>query len=61
MQGDRAEQALARLEAALARIETSADRAVRRGREVEARHETLREAVTETLGQLDAVIAGRSA
>ena len=58
MEGDRAEQALARLEAALARLEGAAGKVAGQSRELEARHERLRGAVTDALSQLDAMIAG---
>jgi hypothetical protein len=61
MEGDRAEQALGRIEAALARLEAAAGRVSSQSRELEARHERLRGAVTEALAQLDAMIASRPA
>lgn len=61
MEADRAERALARIEAALARIEGAA-RDVRKpdqpaSPDLQARHDRLRQVVTQSLGELDALIA----
>ena len=63
MEGDRSKQAMARIDAALARIEGAAKAA--RGSDsssdlaaLQAKHERLRGAVQESLGQLDQLIEG---
>jgi len=63
---DRSNRALARIEAALARIETAAKAAAERPAEadmqrLQKRHDTLRAAVQESLGQLDLLIDGAQA
>lgn len=66
--GDRRDRALARIEAALARLERAAS-APRSGipdddgalRALQARHERLREAVGQSLHELDSLIAGQQA
>jgi L-cysteine desulfidase len=59
MERERTERAVARIEAALARLE-AASRATSALALAEAngRHERLRAAVTDALGQLDAMIGG---
>ncbi len=62
-QQDRSSRALARIEAALARIESASKAAAARPREadlqhLQKRHDTLRAAVQESLGQLDLLIEG---
>ena len=63
MAGDQPHPALARIDAAIARIEAAILRP--RGSAADdalaARHEALRAAVTEALGELDAVIESASA
>lgn len=66
MDGDRSKQAMARIEAALARIEAAS--AAARGAAggsglgaLQAKHDRLREAVQESLGQLDQLIEGAQA
>jgi hypothetical protein len=63
MSGDRSERALARIEAALARIEGAARQPRSSGDDGEldrlrGRHERLRAAVSDSLVQLDTLIAG---
>ena len=63
MDGDRTTHALSRIEAALARIEAAARRAGGKADSAELaglqqRHERLRAAVQDSLGQLDALIEG---
>ncbi len=63
---DRSNRALARIESALARIETAAKAAAQRPAEadlqrLQKRHDTLRAAVQESLGQLDLLIDGAQA
>lgn len=63
MDGDRTTHALSRIEAALARIETAARQAGGKADSAELaglqlRHERLRAAVQDSLGQLDALIEG---
>ena len=63
---DRSNRALARIEAALARIETAGKAAAERPAEadmqrLQKRHDTLRAAVQESLGQLDLLIDGAQA
>ena len=65
-QQDRSSRALARIEAALARIETAAKAAAERPAEADMqrlrkRHDTLRAAVQDSLGQLDLLIEGAPA
>ncbi len=64
MEGDRIGGAVARIEAALARIETAArePRSAPAGDDtgLAARHAALRQAVTHSLAQLDDVIEGRA-
>ena len=60
MTGGPAESTLARIDAALTRIEHAVDR-VESDREAAARrHAQLRAAVSESLAQLDALLAGRA-
>ena len=66
MDGDRSKQAMARIDAALARIEaaSAATRGPASGPELAAlqsKHERLRAAVQESLGQLDQLIEGAQA
>ena len=63
MNGDRSEIALARIEAALARLDTAARRPQSSGDGNDAaqliqKHEKLRAAVTQSLRQLDVLICG---
>jgi hypothetical protein len=58
--GDPSENALARIEAAIARIEAAAARPRGDDPGLEARHQQLREAVTQSLHELDALIAGHT-
>ena len=63
MSGQRSSHALARIEAALARIESAAQRESNAENsedlvQLQARHEALRAAVTDSLGQLDQLIEG---
>ena len=57
MSADRVEQALARIEAAAARIEVGTARAGKLG----ARHAELRQAVSQSLREIDSLIAGQGA
>ncbi len=57
MSGSEIQDAFARIDAALARIETAAAQAPRADGELAARHERLRSAASQTLRQLDALIA----
>lgn len=59
MEGASIDQALGRIEAALSRIEQAAETDARPDRELAERHERLREAVGQSLQQLDALIAGQ--
>ena len=66
MDGDRSKQAMARIDAALARIEaaSSAARGAGSGPDLaalQAKHDRLRGAVQESLGQLDQLIEGAQA
>jgi hypothetical protein len=56
MTGERTEQALGRIHAALARIEQATGRSTALAVEASRRHEQLRTAVTETLRDLDLLI-----
>jgi uncharacterized membrane protein YccC len=58
MEGASIEKALGRIEAALTRIENAAARVPKADHELAARHERLRAAVTQSLQQLDALLAG---
>ncbi len=63
MDGDRSKQAMARIDAALARIEGAAKAARSSGNTadlaaLQAKHARLRGAVQESLGQLDQLIEG---
>jgi hypothetical protein len=58
MSGDIVEKTLARIEAALMRIERAETRASAASRALEVRHAQLRRAVTQSLEDLDHVIAG---
>ena len=58
MAGAAIEQALARIEAALDRVEAAAAKPAGDG-DLAQRHERLRAAVTQTLGQLDELLAGQ--
>lgn len=60
MTGGLAENALARIDAALARIEHSMDRIEAERDASSRRHARLRAAVSETLEQLDGLIAGQN-
>jgi hypothetical protein len=57
MDSDRSKQALARIDAALARLEAAALRPSPSTSAIEARHRLLSEAVGDALRQLDALIA----
>jgi hypothetical protein len=59
MAGHQTEIAFARIEAALARIEAASQRAAAPVGELEARHEKLRAVVSQSLRQLDDLIAGQ--
>ena len=70
MNGDRSEQALSRIEAALARMEAAAKQprgpapGTAEGADIaqlRRKHEQLRQAVTQSLHQLDALIDGGGA
>jgi hypothetical protein len=66
MSGDRTNRALARIEAALERIEAAARRRpepvnAAELAELQARHGRLRAAVTDSLAELDQLIAGAEA
>lgn len=56
MTGERTQQALTRIEAALARIERAGTAAHDAAGDAARKHETLRAAVTETLRDLDILI-----
>jgi hypothetical protein len=62
MEGSSPESALARIDAAIARIEAVAARppaaSGEAGGDLPSRHQALRTAVTQALGQLDSLIAG---
>jgi hypothetical protein len=59
MEQERTERAVARIEAAMARLEVAAQAAPAATlNEARGRHDRLRAAVTEALGQLDAMIDG---
>ena len=58
MTGDSAELALARIEVALARIEAATARPAAGDPGLAQRHEQLRGAVCEALGQLDDLLSG---
>lgn len=60
MEGHPTEPALSRIESALARIEAAAERIGRKDPDLPARHEALRDAVSDTLQQLDALIGSRT-
>lgn len=58
MAGGQTENAAARIEAALSRIERAAQRAAAEKRDLAARHARLRQAVTGSLAEIDQLIAG---
>jgi hypothetical protein len=58
MDGASIEKALARIEAALTRIENAASRVPNANDELADRHARLRAAVTQSLEQLDRLLAG---
>lgn len=58
MDGATIENALERIEAALARIENAAHRPAEAAAEVTARHDQLKSAVAQSLRQLDELLAG---
>jgi hypothetical protein len=60
MSGSEIQDAFARIDAALARIETASVRPPQADGELAARHERLRSAASQTLRQLDALIAEQS-
>lgn len=60
MDGDAVESALQRIEAAIGRIERTVSTAHAPDSELRARHQRLREAVAQSLRELDQVIADRS-
>ena len=64
MEGSSPESALARIDAAIARLEAVASRAPAASGHADgdlaARHQALRTAVTQALGQLDGLIAGQA-
>ena len=57
MTGERTETALARIDAALARINEATTRVGTHGAELARRHDHLRNAVAQTLRELDLLIA----
>ncbi|MEZ5737190.1 MAG: hypothetical protein R3E09_15565 [Novosphingobium sp.] len=59
MDGASLEKTLGRIEEALARIERTAFRPAAADEELQARHERLRNAVTQSLSQLDELLAGQ--
>jgi len=59
MDGGSIDQALNRIEAALARLENAAARPNPADEALRARHERLRAAVTQSLRQLDELLAGQ--
>ena len=59
MEGGSTDTALERIEAAIARIEQAALRRNESTAQLRFRHEKLKTAVSESLGELDAVIAGQ--
>jgi hypothetical protein len=61
MEGENLAAALARIDAALARIDRADSRPAPSDSDLAARHQHLREAATQTLRQLDALIAGQGA
>lgn len=58
MDGATIENALERIEAALARIENAAHRPAEVAAELEARHDRLKSAVAQSLRQLDELLGG---
>ncbi len=60
MSCERTEQALARIDAALARIQKAATQAETAAGEQARRHDVLRQAVAETMRDLDILIKGQS-
>ena len=60
MDGGNSEAALKRIEAALARLEAAATLPTSGGKEWEARHQRLREAVGRSLQQLDELIGSQT-
>lgn len=60
MSSERTEQALARIDAALARIQNAAAQAETAVGEQARRHDVLRQAVAETVRDLDILIGGRN-
>ena len=58
MDGAAIENALERIEAALARIEKAAHRPAEAAADVAARHDRLKNAVAQSLRQLDELLAG---
>ena len=60
MEGASIEKALERIEAALTRVEHAASREPMADHELAARHERLRTAVTQSLQQLDTLLAGQT-
>ncbi len=60
MSCERTEQALARIDAALARMQSAATHAETAAGEQARRHEVLRQAVAETMRDLDILIGGRN-
>jgi hypothetical protein len=61
MEGENLAAALARIDAALARIDRVASRPLLTDSDLAQRHEQLRAAATQTLQQLDALIAEQGA
>lgn len=59
MDGGSIEQSLDRIEAAIARIERAAGRLARTDEALVARHERLRSAVSQSLRQLDELLASQ--
>jgi hypothetical protein len=56
MEEDRTDRALSRIDAALSRLEVAAACSRAPSADLEARHDQLRQAVTQALGELDALI-----
>ncbi len=59
MEGGSQENALKRIESALARLETAASRQSESISELSRRHELLKQAASQTLSDLDALIASQ--
>jgi hypothetical protein len=57
MEGCPVDTAMARIDAALARLVTAMERSAARTRELSRRHERLKASVGEAIGEIDALIA----